>query len=256
MNTTTVTLNKKQWNSFGKVLKGLAKACLDVDILGGMIRQKSTNTTALFGVDLRPFFGDATFTISNVKEKLKPLKMFKNGVTITLGQSEAVFSDGLSIYTILAPDRNYLDNKFMSQQEMQAWLPGGSQQMFPLIRNEVEGMILKRIRTAFSKLHTDKYKVLFAGHSASLRVENALGSNGPSEIVDLIRDIPVLQPTTGYGELPSLPFESLDYEGMMLWELGRMGGQLLIKNHGKIGEAKGTIFSKGELKNSAPGQER
>ncbi|MBM4305100.1 MAG: hypothetical protein FJ123_00035 [Deltaproteobacteria bacterium] len=256
MSTPTVTLTARQWKSFCKVLTGLARACNDVDINEGMIRQCSNDRDAIFEVDLRPLVGGAAFTIPYFKEKLKPLKSFKSGVTITLGQNQAVFSDGDSPYTILVPDRNNLDNKFMSQQEIESWLPAGYREMPPLIRNRIGEKILKRIRTFLSKVHADTYKVIFVKHSASLRVERkAEGPREPGYYMEFIRDIPLFQPTTGHGQLPSLPFKSLDWEKDIVWEVCRREKTILIRNYGEIGAVKATIYLAGEMIDNPPGPE-
>lgn len=254
MNAPTVTLSEKQWKSFCKVLRGLARACNDVVIDDGIIRQRSNDSSAIFEVDLKPIVGGATFTISNFKEKLKTLKTLKSRVTITLGQSEAVFSDALSFYSFPAPDRNYLDNKFMNQQELESLFPAFPQETFPLIKNRIEKIILKRIRITLSRLKTNTCKVVFAKHSASLRIENETGkSKQPSISVDIIKDIPLFEPTTGYAQLPPLPFKSFDFDGEMGWELYRVDKRLFSKIYGRIGEIKATTYTKAELKINPPG---
>jgi hypothetical protein len=168
MSTSTVTLSKKQWQSFLKALKGLARQCNDVDINQGIIRQHSNGSAAIFEVDLKPVVGELTLTITNLKEKLKTLKAFTGGVTLEPGPDEVVFTDGVSSLTIMNPDRNHLDNKFMSQQERESLFLSVFQATSLLIRNRIEKKMLKALRTALSKLHRDTYEVVFAKHSASL----------------------------------------------------------------------------------------
>ena len=256
MSTTTVTLNKKQWISFCKVLTGLARACNDVDINDGMIRQRSNDRSAIVEIDLRPVVGGLTFTIANVKEKLKTLKMFKRRLTITLGEKEAVLSDGISDCTIVASDINYLDNKFMSQQEMESLLQAGCQEKSLVVRNIIKKIVLKRIRTALSRLHPNTLKVVFAGHSGRLRVDNSSGSNGPTEIMDAMKHIILFQPIIGYAALTTLPFQALDSDEDLLWELYREDKRLLCKHSGRIGQIKATMYTVGELKSNPPELQR
>jgi hypothetical protein len=252
MSTSTLTLTGKQWESFCKVLKGLARTCNDVDINEGIIRQRSNDGAAIFKADLRPFVGGATLTITNLKEKLKTLKMFKSGVTITLAEDEALLSDGISSYTIAAPDRNYLDNKFMSQAELESLIPLFSQETFSLIRNKIKKLTLKRIRTAVSKLKTNNCKVVFKKHSASLRVEKEMGgSKRPESSVRIITEIPLFDPTAGFTQLPSFSFTSFDYDGDMVWELYRADEILFCMVQGRIGEVMTTTYTSGQLKSSA-----
>jgi hypothetical protein len=258
MSTATVTLTKKQWQSFCKTLQGLARQCNDVDINQGIIRQRSNGSAAIFEVDLRPVVGELTLTITNLKEKVKTLKAFTGGVTLEPGQNEVVVSDGVSSYSILNPDRNYLDNKFMSQQEMGSMVLSVLQEPSLLIRNRIEKKMIKRIRTALSKLHRDTYRVVFAKHSASFVVARETGgSNQSSEVITtIIRDIPLFEPTIGYATLPPMPFESFDCDGDMVWELYRVDKRLFSKISGRIGEVNAAVFTTGELKNDPPGPQK
>ena len=253
MSTSTLTLTGKQWKSFCKTLGGLARQCNDVDINQGIIRQRSNDSSAIFEIDLRSVVGGLTLTISNFKEKLKTLKMFKSGVTITPGQDEVVISDGVTSYSIMNPDRNHLDNKFISQQERESMFLSVLQKPSLLIRNRIEKKMIKRIRTALSKLHTNTCKVVFVKHSASLIVERETGgSNQPSEVFCIIRDIPLFEPTIGYAQLSPLPFKSFDYDGDIGWELYRVDRRLFSKIYGRIGEVNTTTYTTGELKNNPP----
>lgn len=253
MSTSTVTINQKQWKFFCKTLRGLARQCNDVDINQGIIRQRSNDSSAIFEVDLRPVVGGLTLTITNFKEKLKLLKAFTGGVTIEPGQNEVVFSDGVTPYSIVNPDINYLDNKFMSQQELEPLFPSVFQKTSLLIRNRIEKKMLKRIRTALSKLHRDTYEVVFAQRSATLRIEEKTGGAGnPSTAMDVIRNIPLFEPTTGYAHLPPLPFTSFDCDGDMGWELYRVNNRLFSKIYGRIGEVNATTYTRAELKNDPP----
>lgn len=252
MSTSMVTIDKKQWKSFCKALEGLARQCNDVDINDGIIRQRSNDYSAVFEVDLRAIVGGSTFTLTYFEKKLKMLKTLTNRVTIEPEPEKVVFADGVSSYSIQALNRSYLDNKFMTLQEMDSVFPGVFQETSLLIRNKIEKMIRKRTRVALSKLNANTYKVVFNTHSASLRVEEGIGSNKPNLSVNVIRDIPLFQPTTGYTRLSPLPFQSFDCDGDMGWEVYRVGKNILSKNHGRIGGIIVTTYTRGELKNDPP----
>lgn len=244
MSTSTVTVPGKQWKSFCKILEALARQCIDVHIQGGIIRQRSNDYSATFEIDLRPVVGASTFTIDYFENKLKILKNLTGRVTITPGTEEVVFSDGVSPYSIQVPNKDYLDNKFMSRQELDLF-PIVSKETSLLIRNKIEKMILKRIRIVLSKLNAPTYKVVFTDYSASFRVEEGIRPNKPNISVDVIRDIPLFQRTMGYTKLSPLPFQSFDFDGDMVWEVYREEKNVFSISYGRIGEITATIYTRG-----------
>ena len=250
MSITKLTLNGKQWKSFCKSLEGLGKQCNDAAINDGVIRQRSNDVAAIFEVDMTSMLGGSTFTIPNIKEKLNVLKNLTGQVTIEADQNKVVFSDGGSSYAMLVEDPTYLDSKFMSKQELDSLLPSVSQGTTPLIKHKIEKKNLKRIRNAASTLHTNSYKVALEENSASIIVEQGYGgSKGLKPSMEVIKNIPLSQPTRGYMRLTNSPFQSFDYDGDIGWELYRGDKSFFSKHYGSIGEATTTTYTRGELKN-------
>lgn len=154
---------------------------------------------------------------------------------------------------MLAADQNYLDNKFMGKQQLDSLLPGVSQETTPLIKHKIEKRNLKRIRNAVSTFHTNSYKVVFENHSASIIVEQGHGgSKGLKPSMEVPKNIPLSEPTTGYMRLPDSPFQSFDYEGDIGWEVYRGNKSFFSKHYGSIGEVTASTYTKGELKNDEP----
>jgi hypothetical protein len=248
-----VTLNQKHWKSFCKTLEGLALRCHDADINDGIIRQRSNDHSGILEINLRSVVGRSTFTIVYFKEKLKILSTLTGPVTIKADSEEVLFSDGTSSYAVDIPKRDYLDNTFMGQQELDSFFPGIARNIPLLIRNTIEKEIRKRIRIALAKLNSNTYKVVFTNHTASLGVEKQSGNpNGPIPYVEVIRDIPLFQPTTGFTSLPPLAFHSPDCDADMGWEVYRVGKKLLSINSGHIGNITSRIYTKGDQKNNPP----
>lgn len=253
MSITKLTLNGKQWKSFCKTLEGLGKQCNDADINDGVIRQRSNDAAAIFEVDMTSMLGSSTFSISNIKEKVDLLKDLSGEVTIEPGQNKVVFSDGDSSYSMPVAGQTYLDNKFMSKQEVDSTLPSGSQEATPLLKHKIEKKDLKRIRNAASTFHTNSHKVVFEDNSASIIVEQGYkGSKGLKPSMEVSKNIPLSQPTTGNMRLSNSPYQSFDYDGDVSWELCRGDKSFLSKHHGSIGDATTLTYTRGELKNDEP----
>lgn len=253
MSSTKVTLDEKQWKSFCKTLQGLGKQCNDADINDGVIRQRSNDVGAIFEVDMTAMLGSSTFTIPNIKGKLNILKNLTGQVSIEADQNKVLFSDGDASYNMPAADQNYLDNKFMSKQVLDSILPSESQQATPLLKTKIEKKNLKRMRNAVSTFHINTYKVVFEGHSASIIVEQGYGgSKGLKPSMEVTKDIPLSEPTTGYMNLTRSLFQSFDYDGDIGWEINRGDNAFLSKHYGSIGDVTTLTYTRGELKNDPP----
>ena len=249
MSNSKVTLNEKHWKSLCKTLQGISKQCNDAVINDGVIRQRSNDASAIFEVDMTSMLGSSTFTLSNIKEELKRLKDLTGQVTIEADQNKVVFSDGVSSYNMPAPDKNYLDNKYMSKEDLDSLLRSVSQRTSPLIKHTIEKKNLKRIRNAASTFHANSYKVVFEDNSASITVEGYGGSKDLKPSMDITKNIPLSEPTTGYMRLPISPYGSFDYNGDVGWEIYRGDKAFLSKNYGDIGDLTATTYTRGELKN-------
>ena len=252
MSNSKVTVNEKQWKSFCKTLQGISKQCNDAVINDGVIRQRSNDSSAIVEVDMTSMLGSSTFSIANIKEELNRLKGLTGQVTIETDQQKVVFSDGVSSYNMPAPDKNYLDNKYMSKEDLDSLLPNLSQGTTPLIKYTIEKKNLKRIKNAASTFHANSYKVVFDNHSASIIVEGYGGSKGSKPSVDIFKDIPLSEPTTGNTRLVVSPYDSFDYDGDVGWEVYRGEKGFLSKNYGSIGDVTVSTYTRGELKNDEP----
>jgi len=249
MSRSKVILNEKRWKTFSKILQGLSKGDNDVTIVDGVIRQRSCDGAAIVEVDMAAMLAGSTFTITNIKEEIKRLKDLSGDVSIETDQQKVVFSDGDSSYRMPAPDQNYLN---MSKPEMDSLLSSVSQSTTPLLKYTIHKKNLKRIRNALSTFRTSSYRVIFEGHSASLTVEGYGGSKGLRPCMEVIKNIPLSEPTRGSMNLANSPYQSFDFDADIEWEVYREGDKFLSKHSGQIGDVTAVTYTRGELKKDEP----
>ena len=118
--------------------------------------------------------------------------------------------------------------------------------------NLIENKNLKRIRNAIKTFKANNLQVIFDNHSASIRVGKYGGYKGIKLCVDIIKDIPLLQPITGKMNQVVSPFNSFGYDGDIGWEMYRRDDKVISKNYGSIGELTATTYTRGDLKNDLP----
>ena len=247
MSNSKVTMIEKQWKYFFKITQGLSKHCNDADINEGVFRQRSNDRFAIFEADMKSLLGDSTFAVPTLKEKLKLLKDLAGDVTVEVDQDKVVFSDGASSYSIPAPDRSFLDNPYISKPDFDSLLQNFLQGKRPLIKSRIGKRDLKRIRNAASTFHTNACKVVFDNQSASIRVEENARPKDARSSVEIVKDILLLEPTSGYTNLTVGPFDSLDYDGDIDWEMYRDDRVLVSKYCGSIGDVPAATYARSPL---------
>ena len=168
----TLNLGSEQFNDFLRCLTNLKEVCNDVDIRSGVVRQRSNDLTCVFEMDLNPLLTDVTFAITDLRKKLDLLKTFQNqDVTINIvdqgsGESYFTFSDQYSSIKIVAPTLDFMDNKWMSEEELNNIFNMSDDEL--IMETDLSSIITDRIKLVTDNFNTQAIQVLFDGDKASI----------------------------------------------------------------------------------------
>jgi len=168
----TLNLDSEQFNDFLRCLTNLKEVCNDVDIRSGVVRQRSNDLTCVFEMDLNPLLTDVTFAITDLRKKLDLLKTFQNqDVTINIvdqgsGESYFTFSDQYSSIKIVAPTLDFMDNKWMSEEELNNIFNMSDDEL--IMETDLSSIITDRIKLVTDNFNTQAIQVLFDGDKASI----------------------------------------------------------------------------------------
>jgi len=168
----TLNLDSEQFNDFLRCLTNLKEVCNDVDIRSGVVRQRSNDLTCVFEMDLNPLLTDVTFAITDLRKKLDLLKTFQNqDVTINIvdqgsGESYFTFSDQYSSIKIVAPTLDFMDNKWMSEEELNSIFNMSDDEL--IMQTDLSSIITDRIKLVTDNFNTQAIQVLFDGDKASI----------------------------------------------------------------------------------------
>jgi hypothetical protein len=201
---------------------------------------------------MKALLGDSTFAIPSLKESLKLLKDLVGKVTIEADQKKVVFSDGVSSYSIPALDKSYLDNPYISEADFDSLFQNSLQGKGPLIKTKIEKRDVKRIRNAASAFYSNSCKVVFDNQSAYVRVEENSHFKKEKSSVEIVKDIPLLEPTSGSTSLALRPFDSFDYDRDIDWEMYRDDRVLVGKYCGSIGDVTATTYTRSPFVTDQP----
>lgn len=170
---TTIDMDAEEYNDFLRCLINLREICNDIDIRGGEIRQRSNDLTAIFELDMKPLLNDANLPISNLKKKLDLLKTFAGQeVTVEIYEAETesesyfIISDSQSSIHINFPSLEFMDNKYMTTDELENIFNLDEEDM--VLHSDLSSVVTDRINIITANFNTQAIKVEFEDDSASI----------------------------------------------------------------------------------------
>ncbi len=167
----TLNLSVEEFNDFLRCLTNLKEVCNDIDVRGGFLRQRSNDKTSVFEIDMTPVLPGVDMAISDIKRKLDLLKTFA-GQEVTLeivdgSPGHFIFSDSFSSLKFIAPSLQYIDNKYMSEEELEKIFVMNDDDL--ILEHDLTSMITERIRIITQSFNTDAIQIMFEGEEASIR---------------------------------------------------------------------------------------
>jgi len=172
---TQITIDAENFNDFLRCITNLKEICNDVDIRNGIIRQRSNDLTSVFEMDLSSLLENArvNIPITNLKKKLDLLKTFAGQnvvIEVVEGETESesyfIISDDQSSIKFLFPSIEFMDNKFMSEDELENIF--SLQEEDIILNDTLTSIITERIRIITDNFNTAAIQVKFTGNEASI----------------------------------------------------------------------------------------
>lgn len=170
---TTIEMDAEEYNDFLRCLINLREICNDIDIRGGFIRQRSNDLTAVFELDMTPLVNEVNLPISNLKKKLDLLKAFAGQevkIEVTEGETESesffIISDAQSSIRFLFPSLDFLDNKYMTEQELDNIFNLEEDDL--VLHSDISNVVTERINVITTNFNTQAIRVQFENDTASI----------------------------------------------------------------------------------------
>ena len=170
---TRVEFDSEDYNTFLRCLTNLKEICNDVDIRVGVIRQRTNDLTSVFEMDLTSLLESATLPITNLKKKLDIFKSFAGqdvAIEIHEGETESesyfVLSDDQTQIKFLFPALEFMDNKFMTEEERDGIFLLDEDEL--MLSDELNTVISERIRIITLNFNTQSLQVCFEEDKATI----------------------------------------------------------------------------------------
>ena len=244
----TVNLDSEQFNDFLRCLTNLKEVCNDVDIREGVIRQRSNDLTSVFEMDLSPLLTNITLAITDLKKKLDLFKTFQNqDVSIQIVDNEEssyfVFSDQYSSIKFISPTLDFMDNKWMSDEELQNIFNMTEDEL--ILESDISSIITDRIRLITDNFNTQAIQIIFNGEEASI-VASTQSKDQFAKFIEGITTNVVFENSSSV--LSTIPF-SIDHDTDVEFKMYKDPNQPVSLNNIKttLGDIDISVYSRSAI---------
>ena len=256
MKSTRLELNKANYGDFIRCLNNLKDICNDVQISDGMLRQRNNENTAIFEFDMTAILSGVSITLTDLKQKLELLKTFQDtqDVQITIAEPESEedgngffeFSDTFSSIHFMTPNEKYIDNKFITVEELEKISTYDESE--PLLEKELSNIITNRMRVVSTNFNVKSIKIDFKGETANITA----ATQAKSESARFVSDIPInnIIIQDSFSNIPVIPF-CIDHDTTIEYKMFReqetTGDTVTNKISTTLGQVDITIYSRSSI---------
>jgi len=237
-----ITLTAKDFTNFLRCLSSVKDICNDVDIKGGVLRQRSNDKTAIIEMNLTPLISDSDISIRNVDGKLPNLKgLSKQNVQITITEDETYFSGKRSTFSFKNPNLDFMDNKFMSSEEFFNIFTLREEDLVLeyLITKEISDLI----KATSQQFKIVSFQIFFHGNVASITTS----SKSKDEHFEIESGIPLKKPLDGFSNIVVKPF-LLNHDRGMFFKMYNIEETIFInKFTASLGEVATDVYCRSQL---------
>jgi hypothetical protein len=205
----TVSLSGEKYDEFIRCISLVRDECNDLDIRNGMIRQRTNDISAVFELDLAPLIPGLNLPLTNIKQKIDLLKCFsEREVEITVNERDFSFTDEYSTLRFDTPNLEFMDNKFMPDEEMNSIFNVDESDL--ILTCSIEKVISERMKIITAGFNVNNIQVAFNGSNASITTR----SQSKDQHAKLVHGIVAEREMNAVTNIVAIPF-IIDHDGDM-----------------------------------------
>jgi len=237
-----VNLDSTKYDELLRVLFVLKDVCNDVDIREGFIRQRSNDTATVFEIDLTSLISTISLPITELKTKLDIFKCF-SGQEVSIvadGENFTIF-DEYSMLKIKNPILEYLDNKFITREELERVVVTNQEDL--VLSTNISKKITDRMKVISSSFHVNSIQTFFQGETATISASNQSKDN----FAKFISDITINRELNHYINLVITPF-IIDHDGDINMEIFDCSNNIVINSFSTtIGSITTNLYTRASM---------
>ncbi len=250
---TTIVLTSDLYEEFFNCIANLRDLCTDVTIKDSIIRQRTDDKNTIFEMDLSDLFGeDVTIPISYFKQKFDLFKIFLGKeVTIKIHQDEEEaanswyeISDDLSRIKFDFPDVDFLQNEFVSEEELAAIVTCTDDDL--ILETSIEKTITERVKTITTNFQAHFVKMYFTEDRLSIGAIDPAKTNRVFFLENLNVEMTFDEPH--YANMTREPF-LINHDTAYTFKLFKQPEEMVTQNQitTSIGAVPISIYCKSQL---------
>jgi len=189
---TNISLSADKFDEFIRCLSILRDICNDVDIKNGIIRQRTTDNTTVFEINLQKILQDDTVNIPiiGLKQKLDLLKCFSgHDVELDVNDRRIIISDSDSSIEIKISHLEFMDNKYISKEEANTIFSINDENK--ILDTKISKVISERMRVITQVFNSTTVQVLFEGDVASISAKTQAKDQSAKFVSGIMLDEPI-----------------------------------------------------------------
>ncbi len=237
-----VNLDTTKYDELLRILFILKDICNDVDIRNGFIRQRTDDSATIFEVDLTDIISNMSLPISELKNKLDVFKCFSGQeVSITTTEDSFVISDQYSVLKIKKPILDYMDNKFISQEELSRVIVTNSDDL--ILSTQISKKISDRMKVISSSFHINSVQAIINGEAASI----SCSTQSKDNFAEFIKNIVSNKELNHSANLVITPFV-IDHDGDINFEMYDLGNNIVINSFSTtVGSISVNLYTRAQM---------
>ena len=241
-NSIQVNLDATKYDELLRVLFVLKDICNDVDIREGFIRQRSNDSATVFEIDLTSIISTMSLPITELKTKLDIFKCFSGQEVSIIADNESfMISDEHSMLKIKNPILDFLDNKFITKDELDRVIIINQEDL--ILSTNISKKISDRIRIISSSFHVNSLQTFFEGENASISTSNQSKDN----FAKFVDNIPLNRDLNHSVNLVITPF-IIDHDGDINMEIFDSGNNIVINSFSTtIGSITTNLYTRASM---------
>jgi hypothetical protein len=240
-----VTIHPKDFSNFLRCLDLLKDKCNDVQIKGGVLRQRSNFKESIFEMHLSPLISDANIILSNVKQKLPMLKQLsQQGEVVLISTDDNLsFLSKRSMLKFINPRKDFLDNKFIPDEDICNLFTLTEDNLiveYPFTKDTCQ--LMKVMSKQFNIV---SFQMVFKGNEASI-IASTLNKDQYSQMES---GIPIKKTVQGFSNIATTPF-FIDHDDEILLRMHNTQETIFINKFSTtVGKVNVNLYGRSQLIN-------
>jgi len=162
-----INFGKGKFSQLLRSLSIIKDLCNDCDIQNGVLRQRLNDHTCIFEMNLNSVLGKVSIPLTTLKQTLDLVKCFsKTEPKLLIEDQKYTFSDDFTSISFQMPYASYIDNKYISQEELETMYDLSEENL--IFSCDINKVVSDRMKSVIQGFSTNSIQVEFEDNKTSI----------------------------------------------------------------------------------------